>query len=207
MQNEYQKREELNAQELANSFKDCGFNAYVKKGNDNNDYLVIVETSGREYQARKWRDNNIMLSEYPYKHYKTVSSYKAGEIHKNIFVSNNMKVLTSKKISEKIKEIDTYHETLTGLEVENIQKQIFFLSLLSVYKDVKYSYKKEYNDKNELVNTEEITGGEMIKNGIVFEFEICQDGYIKQDVKLHYSIPNDLKSFLALSENKYIKND
>ena len=45
-------------------------------------------------------------------------------------------------------------------------------------------------------------GGEIVKNGIVFEFNI-HETHISQSIKLLYKVPNTLEAFFKLSENKY----
>lgn len=45
-------------------------------------------------------------------------------------------------------------------------------------------------------------GGEMVKNGIVYEFKI-EDTYVRESIKINYKVPSTLEAFLKLSDNKY----
>jgi hypothetical protein len=46
--------------------------------------------------------------------------------------------------------------------------------------------------------------GEIIQNGVKFSFTISET-YISKKIEIYYSVPNDLESFLKLSDNQYKK--
>ena len=117
--NDYEKEYKNKAERLANeiktktSFQDI---KVIKGDNGLSDYRIILRYSDMDLQINNnWKDN-ISLSIYPYKFYNGISSYKQSEIRKEFFVSNNMKVITEKKLLEKIVEEIQYHNKLVELQ-------------------------------------------------------------------------------------------
>jgi hypothetical protein len=49
--------------------------------------------------------------------------------------------------------------------------------------------------------------GRIVKNGVEFNFEVQQEGYISKNIEIHYSVSDNIESFKQLSDNKYIQSD
>lgn len=160
------------------------------------DFQVIFFDGEHDYVIKRDYNNNIQLHRKEWPRYKNISSYIQGETRKKIFVSNNVKVITPKKLQTLLDEEKAYHKELERLEKEAEEKIKDFLDSL---KDFTVSYHREdYKDPKS-----DIKSGEIISNGIQFSFEIGQDGYISKKLSLHYAIDNTLENFIKLSQNCY----
>lgn len=205
--NEYQQARKTRAEELAERFAVLGYKTELIPDDEYN-YTVVINGN---YQARIWHEGVVEISEYPYRLTgKVISNYKWSDVRKEIFKSNKMKVLTKKKIDEKIAEIDAFKKQIDALEVEYIAKHILFLQSLRGVDGVVFDYEHEYrtiDGEYKQVKTDKIIGGEIVKNGIVYEFRLLHDGYIQQTTKMHYSVDNTLEAFLAISDNNYRKSE
>ena len=49
--------------------------------------------------------------------------------------------------------------------------------------------------------------GQIVKNGIEFEFSIQDEGYISQEIKVYYKVSDTIENFLALADNQYRKTE
>jgi hypothetical protein len=184
--------EKLQAELIENGFMasrvekeaDSRIDFYVSFFDGEHDYIVKRNYNGHVYIIRK---------DWP--RYENVSSSTQSEVSKKIQTSNNVKVITQKKLQRLLDETKAYHMELERLEEEAQEKINVFLETLKGL-DVKYS-REDYNNPKS-----KIKGGEVIKNGLEFSFTIGQDGYISKKIEKHYSVDNTLENFLKLSDNK-----
>jgi hypothetical protein len=119
--------------------------------------------------------------------FQNVTTYTRREIEKNTKEPQNIGVLNLKKI---ISWFDYYVEIYKELEKADQNNADLKNAFLDSIKDlpVVWNYDKK--------------GGEIVKNGVVFEFKI-EETYVRQIVKLDYKVPNTLEAFFKLAENKY----
>lgn len=190
--NDYQKEKLEKARALCSIIRGLGFNAQVHEEKDEEPRILIDGA----YEVHKGYDENIRISRYPYMRFDNISSHTAGEVSAK-YKLGNMKVPTAKKIQERMEAVDNERLELIKLADDARAKHLAFLDSLKGF-EVSYSY-EDYKTK------EKITGGEIIKNGLQFHFELGNDGYISKKITVHYSVNSTLEEFNALSSNKWIK--
>jgi hypothetical protein len=120
--------------------------------------------------------------------FKNVTYYTRKEIEKNIKEPQNIGVLNLKKIISWFEYyLEIYNELAKADQINADHKNAFLDSI----KDLPVLWN---NDKK---------GGEIVKNGIVFEFNI-HETHISQSIKLLYKVPNTLEAFFKLADNQYL---
>lgn len=206
---QYKEDNRVTAQRLADRFIECSYPAEViDNPNDERHFLVIVDgLNGNKYEAHQWHGGEIIINEWPnrYNAYPSISSHKQSEGRKAIAKSNRMLKPSRAKIAQKIAEIDEYHRRCTEQEEINNKKHADFLEMIKNSGEaVTYEYKKAFNG-HEYIKTDEIQAGEIVRNGIAYEFRLHQDGYIEQKTTLCYNVPNTLEAFKGLADNNYVK--
>lgn len=115
------------------------------------------------------------------------------EVAEKFTAPQNVGVLTAKKIKAWVDYLIKIYEELVVISAERVAKVNAFEALMvkngaNIRKDANY----------------DTFSGSIIKNGIEFEFEVYNEGYISQKVSIHYSVDNSLEAFLKLSDNKYL---
>ena len=195
--NEYQKRDFDAQQLIADQFIKLGYTAkLIEQQNEKNRFDIVIN---EKYQVSKDYNQNINLWEYPYKTHSNISSYKRAEIYKKHFVSNKMKVINKSKIDAKLKEIDAFNNELNETQAKYENRNILFLT-----RDLPQAI-KQLGKKAEIITGNDNKSGYITKNGLMYEYCIQQDGYIKQDITLRYYNDNNtstLDAFIKLSDNK-----
>ena len=175
--NEYKQREKDNKQILADEFIKLGYKAeLVADKNNAGDFDIVLNNS---YRIQKTDYTKIIdIFEYPYKRYDNVSSYKQAEIRKETETSNNMKVLSKKKIDEKLAEINNYVSKMEMLELEYSRKIADFL-----FVELKNAKDKLGKDTKIIIGKDN-KSGYIEKNGLMYEYQVCENGYIEQKITL-----------------------
>ena len=204
---EYQTREYKAKQDLMAELKSAGVasqSLWIEEAdNGRADFRLIMQTEKHNMLVNRDYRGIATVSIYPYKRYDRVDYHKAGEIRKEVYISNNMRVITNKKLAEKIAEEILYHEKLEALNNENADKVAQFLAMMEASGEViRYSF-KHYNEEE----PKQITGGHIDRNGLEYSFEIADNGYISQKIRTDYRANTTLETFQALADNKYQHND
>jgi len=188
--NTWQQEEKTKAETLKNEFVKLGFNAEVIQSDDN--YLVIIDG---KYGAAKYYTGHINFFEYPFKKYNNIDGDKKGQIVEKFTAHlNKMKVLSAKKVNEQLKAIDNYTLELERLEYEYSLNISNFIKSVQNEKNLVWHYNYDKTKK---------ISGKIERNGLVFSFSFGTNGYIKQNIKIHYAINENLDTFKKLSDNKY----
>ena len=105
--NDYQKRQKADADKLANELKNLNFIIRVEKNDDSiNDYNIILTDNKKDYKVSRDYNGIIQLYSLPYVRLNNISSHKSSEVHKEIFTSNKVKVMTEKKLRIKCMQKD-----------------------------------------------------------------------------------------------------
>ena len=199
----YQSQEYNKKQILMEELKKAGINSQalwiIEGDNGRADFRLIMQGVTSNFEVVRDYHNNVRVRAYPYKYYSNVDSYKRGAIHKDVYTSNNMRVITLKKLEEKIREELEYHAQCDKVQNETAGKVANFLKKLEESKEI-VKYYRNY-DKTK------ITGGYIEKNGITYNFEINDNGYISENVKTHFTGSKSLDIFQALSNNSYKFDD
>jgi uncharacterized protein YggL (DUF469 family) len=205
--NDYQKEEKEKAEKLAEEIKQLGFIVKVVNGDNGlSDWQIILTNNDIDYQIRQDYKGFITLFSLPYRHYKDISSHKVGEIREKYKI-NNVKILTTKKLQALIDRENAINtEIKEAEEVAKAKKVLFLAEIMKSGLEVKFNYdRSNYNEDGNAINGE-IIGGTIEKNGIVFDFSLCENGYISKEIKLSYKVDNTIKNFIDLANNDYKTN-
>lgn len=182
-----QKEYSANAERLAEQVRAFYPDAKVVKGEDRCDFSVILKHGGQAYRVNKGYDGNITIHRQDWGQYPNVSSQVRGEIY-TAHKLGNMKVLTAKKIQERVDAEEAYHADMAKAEAEHAAKVSEFMKTL-VGLPVRYSEDKKR--------------GDITTNGIRFSFEILQSGYIHKELRLDYGVDANALNFTKLAANHY----
>lgn len=120
--------------------------------------------------------------------YENLQHHEIQRLLENLKEPNSIGVLNAKKIQDWIKYYEDRHRILSEANNANANEIEKFIRSLDGLPVQWYDNKKK---------------GEIIKNGIVFKFEIGTS-YIFQKFEVHYSVNANLTNFLRLADNKYI---
>lgn len=134
------------------------------------------------YYSHKKRYSFVDYTEYP-----TISRYEQTETIKHIKEPNYVGKLSTKKITE---WVNYYNECNKVLKAKDDELNNNVQTFLDSIKDENVQW---WNNKN---------SGEIVKNGIVFSFNI-ENGWISKKIEVHYSVSSDLDTFKKLSDNKF----
>lgn len=105
---------------------------------------------------------------------------------------NDFKVLTTKKIQAWVDYFELKFKFLSELNEKRANIVADFLKSIEG-QNVQWYGKNQYGENNR---------GEIVKNGLLFKFEIST-GYVSKRIEIHYKAGNDLDTFLKLADNKY----
>jgi len=188
--NTWQQEEKTKAETLKNEFVKLGFNAEVIQSDD--DSFVIIDG---KYRVMKDYTGHINFFKYPFKKYNNIDSYKKNQIVEKFTANlNKMKVLSVKKVNERLRAIDGYILELEQLEHEYSLNIDNFIKSVQNEKNLIWHY--DYDKIKKI-------GGKIERNGLTFSFSFDTNGYIKQNIEIHYSTDENLDTFKKLSDNKY----
>ena len=182
------KAETLQAELIASGF----MASRVHKGEDRTDFHVVFFDGTHDYLIKRDYQNNVYVTRKDYGNYQNVSSSTRGEIYAK-YKGDNMKVITAKKLQNKIDAENSYHAEMEAKEAEAVKKVSDFLATLD---GLGFKYSK--NDSGA------VNAGEIVKGGIEYAFTVHQDGYISQKISIYYAVNNTLEDFKKLSDNKYL---
>lgn len=184
------------AKELQNELIFQGFlGTRIEKGEDRCSFKVIYFDGVRDYLITRDYKNNISVSRLEYARYNNVSSHERAQVYAK-YKGQNMKVITPKKLQAKIDAENAIHQELEDLEKRAVDKSNAFIE--EMRKLEKQGYDVKFSIQDEMVK-----GGRVEKNGIIFDFDISQDGYISKRIKIDYKVDSTIESFIKLSDNKF----
>lgn len=175
-------------------------NLWIVEGdNGRADFRLILQGENRQYEVSRDYKGIVTIHSTPYMRFDRVDNYKASELRKAIYLSQNMKVITLKKLNEKIAEEELYILRMTELNNENENKVADFLKAIKASGEkVTYTYSDYYTDTPKKIN-----GGYIERNGLSYHFEISDSGYISQKITTDYRDTTSLEVFKKLADNKY----
>lgn len=122
------------------------------------------------------------------KKFENITSYTSQDIEKNIKKPQNIGVLNLKKIIDWFEYYFEIYNELSKVDQLNAKCKNTFLESIK-----RLNVQWDLNKK----------GGEIEKNGIVFQFKI-HETHISKSVKLLYKVPSTLEAFFKISDNKYL---
>lgn len=199
------------ALKLAEELQAVGYdNLEILKGEDSwCSYNLFLTVDGATFMVSRNYKKAVSLSLSPYRYYSNVSSSKRSEIYKNTFISNNINVITKKKLDNAIKEELQYHECMATLNDESLDKIQHFLSKIKALEsEYTVNYNWNYGDfKSSETHEREktnISGGYITKHGIQYYFSIdYSSGYITEKLALDLISDNKIEDFKNLANNNY----
>lgn len=170
-----------------NQFYPCHTFCKVEK----HDERYIVEN------IKHYLDNDVCKITIIYDKYKkkyriwfeekfNIPYYKIETIIKSFKAPKNIGVLSTKKIQEWISYVQNIYLAIKSLNEQNSEKINKFLETIK---------------SEDVIWIENNKQGKIVKNGLVYTFSII-DGYIYENIEIHYSIPKNFETFKMLSENK-----
>lgn len=185
------------AEKLQKELIDNGFLAtrVEKQKDDRITFNVIFFDGKRDYRIHRDYQGNVQVNLHNHAYFPHVSNGARRKVYEDN-ETNNIKAITQKKIQGKIDALNTINDTLSQLEKDAVSKANTFIQSMTEME--KRGFQVAYTRVNG-----EITGGQILKNGIQYSFDISGDGYISERIELHYAIDKNLSAFEALSENKY----
>lgn len=140
------------------------------------------------FYVRYWEyKKKYVIYEDTLRTFANVDSYTIKRIKENIKEPQQIGVLSLKKLVNWFEyHIAIINETKKINDANGDEKEAFLKSIEGL--PVKW-----WNNNKQ---------GEIVQNGIKFSFSI-NETYISKNIKIHYSVNNELENFLKLSNNKY----
>ena len=204
--NQYNQEQKRQAEALADELRLFVDSVAVEQDNDGQ-YFTALERGKKKYIARRAWEGHINFFAYEPVDCNELSNQQRLETHKKHEPKQRMKKPTQKKVTERLDAVDKTEAELLALTQETRDKVAGFLQEIeNSGEQVQYSYSVEFveNSAGELEKQQgAITGGHILKNGVLFEFEIEAGGHIRKKVSLHYGVENTLEAFQALANNQY----
>jgi hypothetical protein len=180
----------IKAENIQTELVSHGFMATrIEKGENLTDYNAVFFDGESDYIIRRDHHNEVIVSDFKYRQYENVSNHTSSGIYKK-YHNGSFKVITAKKIQDKIDSLKIIHKELLELEAVSTKKIADFMESL---KGLEVYYSKDYNGV--------VKGGHMDINGISYRFEIGDNGYVGQDISISYSVDKTLENFLRLASN------
>ena len=190
---EYQQREYDKKIKLLNELNDMGgvyqFELIENKNESDRSDIVLtglipVYVNLNDYQGKY---SFYLRHHLPYVGYDT--QHKVEADHK---MPQNVGVLTTNKIKAWVEFFIKVYEQLVIISGNRV-------------KDIN-DFEAKAKAEGAVIGNKDSYGafkGRIIKNGIEFEFEVLNEGYISKKIEVHYSVNDTLADFLALADNKY----
>ena len=194
--NEYQKREKENAEkmlaELSGLFPNTDIKARVIYDDNQMHFIPLFTYEDKDFMIRcaEYR-KEYYISRYPYQRATETTSYNREKILNSILPApNKIHKLNQKAVLTHIKYINEFETLVLKAEAEAKEKRLAFVA------------KVTETFGNEIKWNKDKTSGEVIRNGLVYSFHAVEgnDGYVQQDIKIHYSINNTIEDFIKLTE-------
>ena len=186
------------AEKMRDEIVALGFRgAYIEKDKEDRCTFDVIYPEGK-HTHKIFRDyaGNVQVSRRPYGYFPSVSSHVRGEIWSK-YKGGNIKVITAKKLQDKIDAENAYHLEMQQKENDARMSHASFLREIEQL-GLNFTYGREdYNDAKSAIKS-----GRIAKNGIAFTFELGQDGYISKKIEIDYTVSHSLDNFIKLSDNK-----
>lgn len=192
--NEIQRKYFAEAEKLQLELARNGFATRIEKEEGEScSFLVIYFDGTHNYLITRGWNGYVRVNHLENDWYPNVSSHKRSETYqKHIGATQNMKVITSKKLQAKIDALNAYRAEMDMLNKEADDKSNTFIkSLETIDKSLKVNWSQ---DKKR---------GYIERNGLEFSFSLQDDGYVSKKITLLYSVEQTLDNFLKVSDNKY----
>jgi hypothetical protein len=195
--------------EQAKEFNALGYTTEIVKSKDSWRYNIILIIADTRFIVSKDYNEVYQFRLEEYTNTPHVSSRARGEVYRKN-TTNNVKVLTVKKITDKINACIAERDEMNRLEAQAVEKERMFLADLKATGEkveYEYAYSSDWNkERREVVKTRgKLTGGRIEKNGIEYRFNFDTDGYIKQtlEIRTYPSENTPLQNFVQLSDNNF----
>lgn len=206
--NEYQQRAFDNATVLAEELSKYYPTTATIQEDVTTGPLIILVRNGKKYQVRKQWKGEIDFFAFPHNCHNSLDFSTRSDVYKK-YATNNMRVLSQKKIDAKLDAIDQAEQELADLESQAATKKADFLAkIASSGLPVEYTHESSYefvDGENKRIEGE-IDGGYIDKGNLRFSFKFHNDGYISEDISIIKTYQLGLEGFAAMADNKYKDN-
>lgn len=128
-----------------------------------------------------------------------VKFYTQKEVEEKLEKPKNIRVLTNNKIKAQVGFLTEVYNQLVFLSNERVLKiEAFKKEIESLTGEKTISKIEPYN----------LTfSGSIVKNGIQFNFQVYDEGYISKKIEIYYKVGNNIEDFEKLSNNEWVKNN
>jgi hypothetical protein len=151
---------------------------------------IKMEYKGYDFYVKYWdQKKKFIIYEDFTRRLKNVDRYALASIKEKIQEPQQIGVLSEKKLLNWFEYHLSVIQEAVKIDIEKGSEKDAFL------KSIEGLPVKWWNNGK---------SGEIIQNGVKFSFTISET-YISKKIEIYYSVPNDLESFLKLSDNKYNK--
>jgi hypothetical protein len=151
---------------------------------------IKMNYKGYDFYIKYWEQKKkFIIYEDFTRRLKNVDRYALASIKEKIQEPQQIGVLSEKKILNWFEYHLAVIQEAVKIDIEKGSEKDAFL------KSIEGLPVKWWNNGK---------SGEIIQNGVKFSFTISET-YISKKIEIYYSVPNDLESFLKLSDNKYNK--
>ena len=151
---------------------------------------IKMNYKGYDFYIKYWEQKKkFIIYEDFTRRLKNVDRYALASIKEKIQEPQQIGVLSEKKILNWFEYHLAVIQEAIKIDIEKGSEKDAFL------KSIEGLPVKWWNNGK---------SGEIIQNGVKFSFTISET-YISKKIEIYYSVPNDLESFLKLSDNQYKK--
>jgi len=198
--NEYQRKNLVKDKALfdyINTFHKCECNVSVSEREngtywlEHTKFVLDNDVIGVVIRYDEYRKKYSFYGNWDQRILKNLSSYQVSEIKKQFTEPRGVGKLNKKKIADWIKYEQDVYLACKKKNEELDDKVGNFLKTLAG-QNVKWITQNEQTGEYK---------GEIVKNGIEYKFNI-ENGCISQKMEIYFQVPNNLESFLLLSDNK-----
>jgi len=149
---------------------------------------IKMNYKGYDFYIKYWEQKKkFIIYEDFTRRLKNVDRYALASIKEKIQEPQQIGVLSEKKILNWFEYYLAVIQEAIKIDIEKGSEKDAFL------KSIEGLPVKWWNNGK---------SGEIIQNGVKFSFTISET-YISKKIEIYYSVPNDLESFLKLSDNQY----
>ena len=189
---EYHAREFRQAENLLHDMEALGWTLCQIVLEDGT-LMAIFEDKGKLFRIKKDYSGNIQIFSHPYVYGSAENLSNSARTQIRIkHKTNNMKVMSAKKIQREIDAVNAMEAEIAEADSAAKKKTNVFLETI---KDMP------------VIMAMDGKSGYIKKNGMKFSFELGTDGYVSQKIDIHYTVDASIEAFKALADNKYTEKN
>lgn len=194
--NEYETREYNNKMKVLEDLNACKSYEFTAEAPDSEGRFNIRLSTGAPIYVNYWEYRHDYCFYLDHKlQYITHDTIK--DIAKDMKTPQNVHKLNARKIKEWVDYLTAIYERAKVISAERVAKVNSFVDEFLKAGGHIDAQRNEFASKNGTMS------GEVVKNGIEYTIQVYDNGYISQDIAIHYKVQNSLETFKKLADNKY----